>query len=186
MPDSPEVAAARAALVVLEREPAVDARGDVVFDVALAAEKWHARHSAHVHLRSTLAALDAASDIVEKMRAWTDPSFVSESSWVGECASCGCAETYTYHVPESLWRRVLPEKWWSEVVCAACFHRRATPDYATSLDRERQRADAAEAEVARLRRLLDRVAAGPTDEQMRRPDTGLTEVRPPRSGEKLR
>lgn len=58
----------------------------------------------------------------EKLREWTDPNAPLPAGFTGSCVSCGVHENYTYHVPENLWRVVIPERWWSEIVCAACFH----------------------------------------------------------------
>lgn len=55
------LAKAREALAVLEREPAVDARGDVVIDLAIAIARWHAEHESRVHLRAVVDALDTAT-----------------------------------------------------------------------------------------------------------------------------
>jgi len=60
----------------------------------------------------------------EKLHYWTDPN-VELGNFCGKCAVCGCDERYTYHVPESLWRRVLPKRLWDEIVCAKCFHEAA-------------------------------------------------------------
>lgn len=62
------VAQARAALAVLEREPEVDARGDVVLDVRAATARRLMQREAHVHLRTALEALDAAEAEVASLR----------------------------------------------------------------------------------------------------------------------
>lgn len=58
---------------------------------------------------------------LEKLNAWTNPDQVL-SPFTGTCIACGITENYTYHVPESLWRKVIPAKWWNEIICAKCFH----------------------------------------------------------------
>jgi hypothetical protein len=57
----------------------------------------------------------------QKMDYLTDPNAEPPISFCGTCAVCGRDEPYTYHVPESLWRKVVPERYWHEIVCAGCF-----------------------------------------------------------------
>lgn len=60
----------------------------------------------------------------EKLREWTDPNYCPLSTFhpTGYCSVCGVLESYIYHVPEALWRNILPKDLWNEVVCAGCFH----------------------------------------------------------------
>lgn len=58
----------------------------------------------------------------EKMNQLTNPDVVCGSDFVGKCAICGNDELYSYHVPEYLWRKILPERLWNEIVCGKCFH----------------------------------------------------------------
>lgn len=67
------------------------------------------------------ARLEAAEGGVEKLRQWVDPDAPTQTDWCGTCAVCRRPEPYVYHVPEVLWRHVLPPALWGEVVCAACF-----------------------------------------------------------------
>ena len=61
----------------------------------------------------------------EKLHALTDAN-VPLSEYSGKCSNCGCDESYTYWVPENLWRHIVPEKLWNGIVCAKCFHAFAT------------------------------------------------------------
>lgn len=67
----------------------------------------------------------AAKEALEKLRALTDPHREEWSNFGGRCAICGRDEPYTYHVPESLWRKILPPQYWDSIVCAKCFDEQA-------------------------------------------------------------
>lgn len=62
----------------------------------------------------------------EKMEALINPDFKIDYNFVGQCAVCGGPEPYTYHVPESLWRKIVPREKWNSIICAKCFHELAT------------------------------------------------------------
>lgn len=57
----------------------------------------------------------------EKMYYLTDSSASVPISFCGQCVLCRRSEPYSYHVPESLWRKIVPEKHWNDIVCAGCF-----------------------------------------------------------------
>ena len=57
----------------------------------------------------------------EKMRQLTDPFASVSENFCGVCAVCKRDEPYTYHVPEAIWRKIVPKEHWNAVVCAACF-----------------------------------------------------------------
>ena len=61
----------------------------------------------------------------EKMWQLTNPDAISSSEFVGKCAVCGDDEPYSYTVPESLWRKILPKRLWHQIVCGKCFHEAA-------------------------------------------------------------
>ena len=37
------------------------------------------------------------------------------------CKVCGCKDKFDFHVPETLWQRVVPESHRNQVVCLSCF-----------------------------------------------------------------
>lgn len=57
-----------------------------------------------------------------KLWEMTDPYAPLPLSFCGTCANCGQPEPYTYWVPTSLWRKILPRQFHNEVICAMCFH----------------------------------------------------------------
>lgn len=61
----------------------------------------------------------------KKLWELTSPRANIPEVFVGTCSACGVKENYTYWVPESLWRRILPKSLWDKVVCANCFHQYA-------------------------------------------------------------
>lgn len=60
----------------------------------------------------------------EKMNQWTNPNALL-SITIGKCIICKCDENYIYHVPENFWRKIIPKKYWNEIICAGCFHKYA-------------------------------------------------------------
>lgn len=55
---------------------------------------------------------------------------------VQRCKNCGCADGFNFHVPDHVWRAVVPKHLENRVVCLQCFDRFAKEkevDYATSL-----------------------------------------------------
>jgi hypothetical protein len=63
--------------------------------------------------------------VVEKFKWWLDPDVIDTFNPVGNCSLCNRPETYVYHVPECLWRKIVPQELWQEIVCAGCFDRLA-------------------------------------------------------------
>jgi hypothetical protein len=39
------------------------------------------------------------------------------------CKSCYCSDKYNFHVPDDLWKLVVPEELRNKVVCLVCFDR---------------------------------------------------------------
>lgn len=37
------------------------------------------------------------------------------------CKACGCPDKFNFHVPDDLWRRVVPARYQNSVVCLDCF-----------------------------------------------------------------
>lgn len=60
-------------------------------------------------------------EAAEKLNEWTNTD-IPLNTTIGSCVICGCEENYVYHVPENWWRKIIPEKYWNEIVCAGCFH----------------------------------------------------------------
>jgi hypothetical protein len=53
------------------------------------------------------------------------------------CKVCGCADKFDYHVPDTVWKKVVPADFHNKVVCLGCFDKFAFEndiDYAESLD----------------------------------------------------
>ena len=53
-----------------------------------------------------------------------------------KCKVCGQADGLNFHVPDSVWEKVVPSRWRNRVVCLRCFDtfaRRREVDYSTSL-----------------------------------------------------
>ena len=61
----------------------------------------------------------------EKLEQLTNPDSPMPTIMGGNCSLCGCIENYIYHVPENIWRKVIPKGKWNEIVCACCFHKLA-------------------------------------------------------------
>ena len=38
-----------------------------------------------------------------------------------KCGVCKCQDKFNFHVPDKLWRQVVPKEYWSKVVCLQCF-----------------------------------------------------------------
>lgn len=52
------------------------------------------------------------------------------------CKACGSPDKFNFHVPDRIWRSVVPERLWNCVVCLGCFDGFAKAkdvDYSTSL-----------------------------------------------------
>ncbi len=52
------------------------------------------------------------------------------------CKACGCADGVNFHVPDDIWKSVVPQKYQNRVVCLLCFDRFAKEkrvDYAATL-----------------------------------------------------
>lgn len=118
----------------------------------------HAR-SLEKRLRSSVRPTPEVGEVfccesAEKMHHLTDPSAPVSESFCGVCAVCGCDEKYTYHVPESLWRKVLPKPLWESVVCAKCFHNMVAPNAPFDGEGEPSQEEVDEA-FAGVRRLLE-------------------------------
>jgi len=76
--------------------------------------------------------IDAGPGLLEcalKWSAWINPD-LPMGDFGGRCVYCHRVEPYTYHVPEALWRQVVPERWWKEIVCASCFDKFARSSHA--------------------------------------------------------
>ena len=53
------------------------------------------------------------------------------------CSVCGRKDCFNFHLPDPLWRSVLPERLWEKVVCLCCFDEFAKAedvDYGQYLD----------------------------------------------------
>jgi hypothetical protein len=38
-----------------------------------------------------------------------------------QCTVCGCEEKFNFHVPDDVWKKVLPSQYQNTVVCLSCF-----------------------------------------------------------------
>lgn len=53
-----------------------------------------------------------------------------------KCKVCGQADGFSFHVPDEVWKTVVPERWQDRVVCLRCFDafaKQKEVDYSTSL-----------------------------------------------------
>lgn len=53
------------------------------------------------------------------------------------CKVCGRQDKFDYHIPDGMWKRVVPRQYRNKVVCLACFDDFASAkriDYSDSLD----------------------------------------------------
>jgi hypothetical protein len=53
------------------------------------------------------------------------------------CKVCGYADKFDYHVPDAVWKEIVPEAFHNKVVCLGCFDKFAFEkdvDYAEALD----------------------------------------------------
>jgi len=53
------------------------------------------------------------------------------------CSACRCEEKFNFHVPDDVWKRVVPEDYQNRVVCLACFDEfasRNNVDYSDSIN----------------------------------------------------
>lgn len=54
-----------------------------------------------------------------------------------KCKVCECQDKFDFHVPDNIWREVVPPRFRNKVVCLSCFDKFAFEkqvDYAESLD----------------------------------------------------
>jgi hypothetical protein len=52
------------------------------------------------------------------------------------CAACACVDKFNFHIPDEMWKRVVPPRYQNSVVCLPCFDEFARikrVDYAGSL-----------------------------------------------------
>jgi hypothetical protein len=52
------------------------------------------------------------------------------------CKVCGCRDKFNFTIDDSLWKKVVPEKYQNRVVCLSCFDdfaKKKEVDYSTSL-----------------------------------------------------
>ena len=52
------------------------------------------------------------------------------------CKACACADKFNFHVPDDVWKRVVPARYQNNVVCLQCFDEfacRKGVEYAASL-----------------------------------------------------
>jgi hypothetical protein len=53
------------------------------------------------------------------------------------CKVCGCSDKFDFHVPDEMWKRVVPSRYQNAVVCLDCFDDFALEkqiDYSNSID----------------------------------------------------
>lgn len=53
------------------------------------------------------------------------------------CKACQCADKFNYHVPDALWRRIVPKEFRTSAICLECFDKFAAEKdirYADELD----------------------------------------------------
>lgn len=53
------------------------------------------------------------------------------------CKVCGCRDKFDFHVPDQVWKEIVPQKYQNRVVCLACFDDFASKkgaDYSASIE----------------------------------------------------
>lgn len=53
------------------------------------------------------------------------------------CKVCGCVDKFDFHVPDEVWKKIVPSRCRNKVVCLTCFDRFAFErqiDYSDSLE----------------------------------------------------
>jgi len=53
------------------------------------------------------------------------------------CKVCGCVDKFDFHVPDTVWKKVVPGKYLTQVVCLSCFDKFASKrdiDYSRFVD----------------------------------------------------
>ena len=53
------------------------------------------------------------------------------------CKVCGCVDKFNFHVPDDVWKKVVPARHRNKVVCLTCFDKFASKrdvDYSDSVD----------------------------------------------------
>jgi hypothetical protein len=53
------------------------------------------------------------------------------------CRVCNCEDKFNFHVPDEVWREIVPSEYQSKVVCLPCFDdfaRKQDVDYSDSID----------------------------------------------------
>jgi hypothetical protein len=53
------------------------------------------------------------------------------------CKVCGCSDKFDFHVPDTMWKKVVPRHYQNSVVCLDCFDNFALEkqiDYSRSID----------------------------------------------------
>ena len=53
------------------------------------------------------------------------------------CKVCGCPDKFNFHVPDEIWKKVVPPRYRNKVVCLGCFDKFAFEkqfDYSDSLE----------------------------------------------------
>jgi hypothetical protein len=81
------------------------------------------------------------------MIRWAEHIFVLSTRWLlmhykvwftgqQRCKVCGCRDKFNFNIDDSVWKKVVPEKYQKRVVCLSCFDdfaKRKGGDYSTSL-----------------------------------------------------
>jgi hypothetical protein len=53
------------------------------------------------------------------------------------CKVCNCEDKFNFHVPDALWREIVPSEYQNKVVCLPCFDdfaRKQNVDYSNSIE----------------------------------------------------
>ncbi|HKA31781.1 MAG TPA: hypothetical protein VKH64_01100 [Candidatus Binatia bacterium] len=54
-----------------------------------------------------------------------------------KCKVCGCPDKFDFHVPDTIWEKIVPPRYRNKVVCLGCFDKFAFEkqvDYSESLE----------------------------------------------------
>jgi hypothetical protein len=54
-----------------------------------------------------------------------------------KCKVCGCPDKFDFHVPDTIWEKIVPSRYLNKVVCLGCFDKFAFEkqvDYSGSLE----------------------------------------------------
>ena len=68
----------------------------------------------------------------ERFGQWVEHFFILPTRWFKlhnkarrnmqqRCKVCGCRDKFDFHIPNRIWKKVIPKSYQNHVVCLACF-----------------------------------------------------------------